>query len=115
MFIISAAYIAYISFFEKQANPVIDKSSAIKIALNLYPNISKANYNAHLDKIYIDEENPKLAWIVEVKGVGNITGYGSTTTPQGTIWVLQNASFSMGGIVTIDAVTGKVIHNNPIM
>ncbi|WP_424357933.1 PepSY domain-containing protein [Methanocella sp. MCL-LM] len=101
----------YIVLAEPAGKPKISKAEAMKIAQARFPAMSMENSSAELS-LYRAGNTEKLVWYVDVKTVPGMYY-------PGVYIAVVNAGepgipMSWGGIVTIDAVTGEVLHVNPV-
>ena len=102
----------YIVISEPTDKPRISKAGAMQIAKTVYPDMCVENSNATLGT-YTAGDEMKPAWYVDVKTVPD------PESPNVFIAVVNadepaGQPVSWGGIVTIDATTGEVLHVNPV-
>jgi hypothetical protein len=95
------------------AEPEISQDAAIAIALKEFTGTDTASYHPSLYKYWIGGEQ-RLVWVVDVPSTAN-SSIGNIMIVNETTHIQTVYGISYGGIATIDATTGSVIHVNRIV
>lgn len=111
LLVILVLTMGYLVFTEPVDKPKVSQAEAMEIARTCFPDMSMENSSATLGAYRI-EGKEGLAWYVDVKTVPGLNGYIAYI-------VVVNANepgypASWGGIVTVDAMTGEVLHINNV-